>query len=1567
MVSSYIQTIQRQVAIGRQVTFWLKNGRDVTGVLIELGTDHVTLENEGRIITIVAEMIGGWDADQNPAGMPGEKAAAVTNPPEKSEAPETAEGALEPLKKLVEIEARFEAKSNALSVELSAPDFVLPVGEKARFNASVEKVWNRIKSRFEYAAKINELSAKFGRIQPMINDLESLDGRLSDSAFVKRHLAYLYWLSGKHDRAFECYQKAAVLSDFEWDWFNTAVIAFGAGDKELACYCLGRFFRHHTIDDMRDVWHFFVTLSHEYRNYPALQSLVNLPDRSFSDSEQHLLFETGVYLLKGNRKADAAMDLVERWVRGDPLEDLILDAFDLLEGEPDSDFRQATACVDNPPREEPPAAPPEVSQHYGYIFSYRPDRNFGFLKGISGTSYFFHRSAIKDEALRDRIKDFKKGDRVDVVFEATLGPKGPLAIELTADYTVDELFSLANQYASEGEYGKAIAQIKRVLESDSDYPKAQELHEKWRGYARVSGVPKGSNPYARAKRAWLIRKDLDSAAKYYRQAIYEKDNLPSSVKDYATLLDQMGKPAEAIDLLIDMRDRIGDSKSVDNMLIGFYQNAGQHDKAIDLLKVRSEAATTVKGRIHPLWQIANNYLRQQDYDSAEDYFRKVLDLQPGNKAARRNVAICLFKREQYDEAGKILNNIMNESPDDKTAELLEAIDKARSTGQSDGVDRIIIETSLMDLPNEISGLIQFYLDRCEYVGVRPDRVKKECFDRTDINLLEELATKSGRIRPRDRAGYYLSAAKIVSLLEEENPNNFYKYLGRSFASWGDAAVIENKPLESIRELYREALQIYGGYRSSKIEKDAENALVRFLYSILGSTEIPIERKMPSIDRALDDVISRHPQREKVFDCIAMLFLRSQFAAKQLLHRLYKRSSLQSMSKGYIKGRGIEVENIKTLDNFVCLWNELSRQDLNTYRSIVYELKYLKGVELTIMALEHALRRIEVIRSLPSLDLDRQRITQLQKVFETALELCKQPSFEERERLCIDIDNRCAELLHEVESSPTKLSIEEIHPVITGVKDRVEDWLDELYRSSTPLLELRLPYEECSPDDDRRIEVQVVVSNGIGCSPADSLELVIQENEDLIVLDSPGAKQIGSLRGGEQRIITKSIRVGEKALHAQTFSLPVYAQYRTRTEEVKSTLIHNFSIRLYSHEEFKEISNYYAAYAEGGVVSDSKMFFGRETLIENAAKAILASRQQAKCIVVFGQKRAGKSSILHHLGKRLKASDNLLVVDLGNIATSLDEYSKVPFTHLFLRDIIGRLEYAVEDRIEAGFDPIEIDFPNSDDFYAHPSPLMMFKEFFIGFKRTVQRNAQWRNVRVVLLIDEFSYIFEQIVKGNIGEVFMKNWKALLQENFFSAVLVGQDVMPKFKQRYPNEFGTTQDERVSYLRREDAIKLIDEPIRIGGRQGQSRYREQAIQRIINLTAGSPFYIQIICSRLVDYMNNKRARLVTEADIDQVKDELIHGVNAFGLDKFDNLISPGDLSDDAISEEDILSVLTAIAMNSKTGPCNINSIACETKADIAHILDDLTKREVIKRDRGQYYSIRVGLFREWLAANR
>nr|WP_290665147.1 tetratricopeptide repeat protein [Ardenticatena sp.] len=1588
--------IQRQVPIGSKVIFWLKNGREISGELIELGRDHITLENENGVATILVEMIGAWEVvtsemadrpDKTESGLPvtDTSSEAVTQADVTISASSIPAESLQPvLKKLIEIEARLEAQLQTARIELEEPDFFLPISRMSkRTHKKIEEAWNRVVNRYQYAKKINELSKKFGRIQSIVAELESLAEILPNSATVKRHLAYCYFLAGREKEAFNCYKMTATISREAADWYNLAVIALRSGQNPIAVYALEQWFLQRPITERPNAWYVYVNLLRCNGNYSLLRSLCENIGRDQTEQELVLLLETGIFLLKSIKKDAIATDITRRWLEEQVSQHLVLEAVKNLEGQPDEAYRQVVEefqeSKDSQKTQATERKAPQMPQ--GYIYTYKRDRNFGFLRDLGGNSYFFHRSAIIDPTLFDELNRLEIGGEIPVTFEPAQGPKGPLALRVALFRTNKDLFEIANQCAQNGDYSQAIGYIRQLLEREPEYPEARELYDKWREYARLSGVPRGSNPYARAKRVQLIEKDLDRAAQLFRQAIREGDNVESAIKDLAALYVQQGKPEEAIRLLEQQRKRIRDQQSVDNMLIGFYQNAGQYEQAIALLR-KKLGQTPREKKTSVLWQIGNCYLRCENYTQARETFEQVLELHPDNLAARRNIAICHFKQQRYDDAERILKEILDASPDAKAAELLEAITQARTTGESTQLEEIIIETTLSEFSSEISDFTQFFLDRCDFPGVSPERIERdengiaryrgsERDAKFDLKRLEEVATQLGTRRSRDRAEYYLSAAKIISIVEGQSSNLFYRYLCRSFASSGDATVAEGKPLDAARELYCEALSVYDRDRGKrKDEQDAVNALVRFLFSTLGQAQVPLTPSIPSIDETVERVLGSHPQRDRVFSAITYLTFRSRYAANRVLKRLFVGTTLQVMALDYLRSQGISVpDKIEGLDGFIELWNEVRRLKLDEWRAILSEFRFLARMELTTASLEDGIERLKSVNHRLFFGLDQDRARQLQNILETALELVKQASFEERERLCIQIGNGCNELLREIESSPTRLSVEGLYPVVKALQNKVSRYLEELYEISTPQLEIRLPKESYIPDSNQHIDVQIVVANKTGCSPAESLELIVQESEDgLFAVNASEIKLDRSLRGSDQHILEVPIRITQSALDAQTFSLPVYAQYRTRAGEIEQTPVHNFSIRLYSEEEFEEIENPYAAYAEGGIVGDPTMFYGRDELIENIIRAIQRAGTQSKSIVIFGQKRAGKSSILYHLKRKMEASGNLLVIDIGNIGSILDEHSQIPFEYQILWSILRKLRDAIEDVVEErGLPPLNLIFPQDREFYEHPSPLVKFRDVFDEYKRRTARTEGWKHIQVVLLIDEFSYIYSQIVSGKISESFMKNWKALLQENYFSVVLAGQDVMPKFKQRFPNEFGTTQDERVSYLKREDAIRLTDEPIRIGGRNGESRYRERAIERILELTAGSPFYIQIVCDRLVKYMNRKRASLITEADVEQVKTELVRGVNALGLDKFDNLINSGDTSEDAISDEDALKVLKAIAINSQTGPCNRNSISCETEKPIDVILEDLVNREVVERERGRYYRIRVGLFRDWLTIHQ
>ena len=156
--------------------------------------------------------------------------------------------------------------------------------------------------------------------------------------------------------------------------------------------------------------------------------------------------------------------------------------------------------------------------------------------------------------------------------------------------------------------------------------------------------------------------------------------------------------------------------------------------------------------------------------------------------------------------------------------------------------------------------------------------------------------------------------------------------------------------------------------------------------------------------------------------------------------------------------------------------------------------------------------------------------------------------------------------------------------------------------------------------------------------------------------------------------------------------------------------------------------------------------------------------------------------MYHLKSLLQEDKNLLILNLGNISPTLDTNSSHPILYQILKRILTELEDEIDARVDEGFTPLNLSIPDEIQFYNHPTPLQLFENIFKSFKRQVSKQEDWCSEQVVLLIDEFQYIYDLIVADKLPETFMQNWKALLQANYFNAVLVGQDVMPKFKDRF-----------------------------------------------------------------------------------------------------------------------------------------------------------------------------------------
>ena len=79
-------------------------------------------------------------------------------------------------------------------------------------------------------------------------------------------------------------------------------------------------------------------------------------------------------------------------------------------------------------------------------------------------------------------------------------------------------------------------------------------------------LPKGNSPYALAKKAEYLKKDLDLAKHYYQLAIQQGDRRESAIKDIASILHQEGLTKQACEFLSEHRQHFKDQKKFENLL-----------------------------------------------------------------------------------------------------------------------------------------------------------------------------------------------------------------------------------------------------------------------------------------------------------------------------------------------------------------------------------------------------------------------------------------------------------------------------------------------------------------------------------------------------------------------------------------------------------------------------------------------------------------------------------------------------------------------------------------------------------------------------------------------------------------------------------------------------------------------------------------------------------------------------------------------------------------------------------------------------------------------------------------
>jgi len=263
------------------------------------------------------------------------------------------------------------------------------------------------------------------------------------------------------------------------------------------------------------------------------------------------------------------------------------------------------------------------------------------------------------------------------------------------------------------------------------------------------------------------------------------------------------------------------------------------------------------------------------------------------------------------------------------------------------------------------------------------------------------------------------------------------------------------------------------------------------------------------------------------------------------------------------------------------------------------------------------------------------------------------------------------------------------------------------------------------------------------------------------------------------------------------------------------------------------------YVAGAPILEDEMFFGRRRLVDRILQTI-----HNNSLLIYGERRIGKTSIQHQIKKRLCALEDPNY-EFHPVYVDLQGTPETRFFRTISEDIFQELA-PVLDGLQPGAE-LSTDYSYRD---------------FVRDVRTVLKALQKRTskkVKLVLLIDEVDELndYDPRINQKLRSLFMKSFA----ENLV-AVVSGVEIKKQWEKEGSPWYNFFEEIEVQPLERRAAQELIERPI-----QGMFKLDRGTTERIIELSGGKPYLIQKICIALVTRLHEQRRRTITIADVDAV----------------------------------------------------------------------------------------------------
>jgi hypothetical protein len=382
-------------------------------------------------------------------------------------------------------------------------------------------------------------------------------------------------------------------------------------------------------------------------------------------------------------------------------------------------------------------------------------------------------------------------------------------------------------------------------------------------------------------------------------------------------------------------------------------------------------------------------------------------------------------------------------------------------------------------------------------------------------------------------------------------------------------------------------------------------------------------------------------------------------------------------------------------------------------------------------------------------------------------------------------------------------------------------------------------------------------------------------------------------------------------------------------------------------EFKEIPNPYIA---GKPISEREMFFGREDVF-NFIKDKFSRGAKDITIVLHGGRRTGKTSILYQI------ANGHLGADFVPVFIDMQEMAGVD-AHDFFRLIAQKVNEAHKTAVALS----EAERSRLDELCRRledktKSAYQSFNDF-LNYAASMLEGKY-----IIFLIDEYEILERKVNDGDLTDEIFTYLRHLMQnlDNLAFIFAGSSDFAKRQRKEWALMFNMAQPKEVSFLSRDDAVALITEPVR-----DFVRYDKKAVDSIWRLTAGQPFFTQVICLQIIEELNLKQKNRVTLEEVEESCHDIVENAPYHFAYIWSELTA----------EEKIMVSLLAEALTAEMAYASVDDIASRlsnydlrySRADISKTLARLREEHIIEKKlstQADAYRFRMDLTRAWIQA--